>query len=224
MNASASNEREAWARVEQLLGDRRVTLGQHWSFNIYNDPKRLAFVLSRYKFAAKMAGNGRRVLELGCSEGLGGLLLAEFAAAYTGVDYDAEAIETAKRNWTDPKFSFHCDDFLDKTYGAFDSVVSLDVIEHIEPSCEALYFEAVSRNLQPEGRCVIGTPNVTSEAYASAPSKAGHVNLYDHQRLRAVMQKHFRNVFMFGLNDEIVHTGFAPMTHYLMAVGCGKRS
>ena len=26
-----------------------------------------------------------------------------------------------------------------------------------------------------------------------------------------------------GANDEIVHTGFVPMCHYLLVVACGKR-
>ena len=75
-----ANETEAWDNVKQIIGKERLTLGHHWSFNLRNDPRRFAFVLSRYKFAAKMAvpeppreGNATRpkthVLELGCSEG-----------------------------------------------------------------------------------------------------------------------------------------------------------
>jgi hypothetical protein len=78
--------------------------------------------------------------------------------------------------------------------------------------------------LDADGICVIGTPNVTSAAYASETSQRGHVNLYDAGRLEAALRAVFHNVFMFGLNDEVVHTGFPPMTHYLMALGCSKRS
>ena len=38
------------------------------------------------------------------------------------------------------------------------------------------------------------------------------------------MREHFDHVFMFGANDEVVHTGFLPMAHYLLAVGCKPRS
>lgn len=31
------------------------------------------------------------------------------------------------------------------------------------------------------------------------------------------MQRYFHNVFMFSMNDEVVHTGFHPMAHYLLA-------
>jgi hypothetical protein len=50
-------------------------------------------------------------------------------------------------------------------------------------------------------------------------SKAGHVNLFEGPRLAAAMKRVFNSVLMFGLNDEVVHTGFFPMCHYLMAIG-----
>ena len=92
-----ASEGEAWERVAGMLGEGRKVLGSHWTFNLWNDPKRLAFVLSRYKFAAKMACRGRSVLELGCSEGIGAPILAELATRYVGVDIDAPAIEAGAR-------------------------------------------------------------------------------------------------------------------------------
>ena len=101
--------------------------------------------------------------------------------------------------------------------------MSLDVIEHIQPDYEYLFLETIDKNLAGDGIAVIGTPNVTSEQYASPLSREGHVNLYDHDRLRASLGQLFHNVFMFGINDEVVHTGYAPMCHYLVAVGCYRR-
>ena len=37
------------------------------------------------------------------------------------------------------------------------------------------------------------------------------------------MLDHFHNVFIFSMNDEVVHTGFAPMPHYYFALCCGRR-
>ena len=31
------------------------------------------------------------------------------------------------------------------------------------------------------------------------------------------------NVFLFSMNDEIIHTGFYPLAHYLVAKGVGLR-
>lgn len=216
-------EKTAWDNTKELLGHYKVNFGSHWSFNFRNDPKRLGFVLSRYKFAAKMSCKNSRVLELGCSDGIGATILAEQAVSYTGVDLDEAAIRTAQENLKFEKFNLFHDDFMGKKYGEFDAIVSLDVIEHIHKEFEDLFFRTVMDNLSPDGIVVIGTPNITADPYASPPSKLGHVNLYSQARLVGEMKKYFHQVFPFGMNDEIAHTGFAGMSHYLACVGCHRR-
>ena len=66
-------------------------------------------------------------------------------------------------------------------------------------------------------------PNVTAAAYASERSNATHVNLKDADQLRQLMNRYFANVFLFSMNDEVVHTGFCPMAHYLFAMGVGLK-
>ncbi len=217
------SEEQCWERVKSHLKEQPVRLGRHWSYNILNDPKRLVFVLSRYKFAAKLIGEQKRILELGCSEGLGTAYLGEFATSVTGVDSDASAIETARRNWPGDKFTFIGANFLGRRYGRFDAVVSLDVIEHLDPAHEELFFQTVCDNLSQDGLCILGTPNVTAASYASEASKEGHINLYSGERLVNVARRFFRNVHLFGSNDEVVHTGFVPMMHYLVVLASGKR-
>ncbi|MBI4720332.1 MAG: class I SAM-dependent methyltransferase [Chitinivibrionia bacterium] len=216
--------KEAWEKVEDLLGDEEISLGQQWSFNLRNDPKRLAFVLSRYKFAAKMAGPGKEILELGCGEGVGAPILAERATRYVGVDYDREAIQAAAANWSSPLVSFREADILDSfQIGIFDMVVSFDVIEHIRQEYEARFFQTILAHLKPDGVALVGTPNVTAQPYASAMSVKGHINNFTQERLHHAMASRFEVVFMFGGNDEVIHTGFAPMSHFLIAMGCGKK-
>lgn len=217
------NEKETWDQTAEMLGHLRTRLGDHWSYNYFNDPKRLGFVLSRYKFAAKMACKKGRVIELGCSSGIGATILGEFVEEYVGVDLDESAIQTAMNNLSPPKYKFIYDDFMSKTYGQFDAVVSLDVIEHIHLEYEDLYFQTLMNNLSPNGVCVVGTPNATSAAYASKMSQIGHVNLYSQERLQTAMNRYFHQVFPFGMNDEIMHTGFGSMAHYLICVGFIKR-
>lgn len=78
--------------------------------------------------------------------------------------------------------------------------------------------------LVPEGVCIIGSPSIQSQAYASPPSKAGHVNCKSGPELKATMQRFFHNVFIFSMNDEVVHTGFYPMAHYLWALCCHRKT
>jgi hypothetical protein len=76
----------------------------------------------------------------------------------------------------------------------------------------------MSASLNPNGVMVIGTPNITAQQHASKHSRTGHINLKDHQTLRALCQRYFCTVFMFSMNDEVLHTGYFPMAHYLWAI------
>ena len=41
--------------------------------------------------------------------------------------------------------------------------------------------------------------------------------------LKQMLDRRFRNGFLYSMNDEVVHTGFSPMAHYLIAVGVGLK-
>ena len=73
--------------------------------------------------------------------------------------------------------------------------------------------------LRPHAVCIIGTPNATAKQHASPLSVEGHVNLKSAESLKELLSRYFYNVFMFSMNDEVVHTGFYPMAHYLLGVG-----
>ena len=79
----------------------KLGLMSSWSFN--NDPKRLAFVLSRYKFVSKMLEGATSVLEVGCGDGFGSRIVAQSVKKLTAVDFDKDLIESAKltmsREW-----------------------------------------------------------------------------------------------------------------------------
>jgi spermidine synthase len=92
------------------------------------------------------------------------------------------------------------------------------VLEHILPSDEERFLKHVAMSLTDHGVFIVGSPSLQSQAYASIASKEGHVNCKDHEELRRLMTRYYHNVFPFSMNDEVVHTGFGPMAHYLIAV------
>ena len=217
---------ENWGKIKNHISSQRIELGPYFTYNLLNSPRHLLFSFSRYKFAARLIGEFPKVnvLELGCNEGLGTLLLAEDSHNVTGVDFDEDAIQWAKSNLEKKdNIVFKYDDFLGKTYGKYDVVVALDVVEHIPKEREIDFFRTVVSNLNDDGYSIIGTPNITATQYSSEPSKMGHVNLFSAERLRDTLMQYFKNVFLFSMNDEVVHTGFYSMSHYLIALGCGKK-
>jgi 2-polyprenyl-3-methyl-5-hydroxy-6-metoxy-1,4-benzoquinol methylase len=215
---------ETWESVKKLIGRQSLLLGSNFAHQAIYAPRHLLFVLSRYKFAARMLPQGKmvKVLELGCGEGLGTMMLAEGGNQVTAVDGDEDAVRHAQETLAGHGVDFRIADFLGRSFGAFDAVVSLDVIEHIPQDKEDLFFDTVRSNLSEHGFCVIGTPNLTAAKYASKSSQLGHINLYDAERLTGLVRRHFHNVFLFGMNDEVAHTGFYAMCHYLMVLGCAK--
>lgn len=218
-----AGDRAADSSLTEMHNPGVLPLSYHWSYNLKGDPKRLGFVLARYQFAARMACRDGSVLELGCSEGIGAPILARQAHSYLGVDIDAPAIEYARLNWADARLRFLDEDFMGKDYGRFDTIVSMDVVEHIYPEFADHYWQTVRRNLSETGVALIGTPNLSAAPYASEASMRGHVNLYDARRLLAAMQRICHHSFLFGINDEVVHTGYYPMCHFLVVMGCKPR-
>jgi hypothetical protein len=77
-------------------------------------------------------------------------------------------------------------------------------------------------SLVPHGVLLIGTPSLESQQYASPASRAGHVNCKTAEEIKQLLLNYFANVFIFSMNDEVIHTGFYPMAHYLFALCCTK--
>lgn len=193
--------------------------GQVW----YDDPKRLGFVLSRYKFVSKMLSGVNKVLEVGCADAFASRIVAESVGSLTAVDFDQifieNAIGTYEQKWP-IKFLVH-DITTSPLYEKFDAAYSIDVLEHITSEQESFFISNIVDSLSDDGVCLIGSPSQESQLYASKCSREGHVNCKTADELRLLMKRYFKNVFIFSMNDEVVHTGFDQMAHYRFALACG---
>ena len=188
----------------------------------HDDPRRLAFVLARYKFVSKMLSGMSRVLEVGCADAFATRIVAQEVGSVTAVDFDPVFIEDVKARMdsTWPIDARVHDMLQGPIEELFDAAYAVDVLEHISADKEDRFLANIVASMRDSGVLLVGIPSIQSQAYASPPSKAGHVNCKDGPGLRATMTRHFRNVFIFSMNDEVVHTGFQPMAHYLFALCC----
>ena len=226
-------DRENWKKAKEMICKQDVHLGPYYSDAVHRDLKHLAFTLSRYKFVCKMLMYRSKisVCELGCQEALGALMFQQNTdlQRYVGIDLDVEAIRWSQENLDGPFEFIEANFFETMPEERFDAIISLDVVEHIQPKMEDEYCRIIVKHLKNLGNssggvAIIGTPNVAMSPYANESAKIAHINLYNHERLYGLCSRHFDNVFIFSMNDEVVHTGFSPMACYIFAVCTGKKS
>ena len=208
-------------RAAEGLTSLGLMTNQVW----HDDPRRLAFLLARYKFVSKMLSGKRSVGEVGCGDAFGARIVLQEVGEVVAYDFDPVFIDDIRQRHSKKwriQAQFH--DIVEASLpNEHDGLYSLDVIEHIGIRDEDAYVSNLRDSLTDDGVLIIGTPSLESQTYASPPSKAGHINCKSGVQLKALLGKYFQNVFLFSMNDEVVHTGFYPMAHYLFAVCCQKK-
>jgi 2-polyprenyl-3-methyl-5-hydroxy-6-metoxy-1,4-benzoquinol methylase len=213
-------------QFEVFSQDKPTELGLMRNHDWRIDPRRFAFTFARYKFVSKMFQNYDQILEVGCGDAFATRLVQQTTKQVTVIDFDPTFIADIQRRH-DPTWPITAiqhnilDQPIDKQ---FDGIFSLDVLEHIDQTKEHKFMTNICESLKPTGTTIIGMPSLESQTYASKLSKEGHINCKTGEDLRNLMHEYFNTVFMFSMNDEVLHTGFLPMSHYLLAVGCHKKA
>lgn len=205
-------------------GEIKEAFTQIEGVSFKENPLELFILLARYKFAARLLEKNADVLDAGCGLGLGSVFLSKFSQHVTGIDFDQEMIQRNRNQYSDiPNLSF---DFLDLTatpsdLKKFNTVVSLDVIEHFEEEKIPLVVNSLHKLTADNGFAIIGTPNIASQPYASTRRKESHLHEFEPDEFKNLLKSYFKNVFLFSMTDEVVSLSFNKMAWYLMAL-CTK--
>ena len=209
--------------VQRQVGATRLGVLKNWEW--HDDPRRFLFSMARYKFVSKMFAGRANVLELGCGDGFNAPIVLQTVKKLTLADFDPVFIQDARDRMKAPWiYEAKVLDLLqDPIEGCYDAIYSLDVLEHIPGEREREVLTKICGALDPNGAVIIGMPSLESQEYASPPSRAGHINCKTMPDLNALLGDFFHNVFMFSMNDEVVHTGYHKMAHYLFALCCGRK-
>ena len=150
--------------------------------------------VQRYQFALPFV-QGKRVIDVGCSNGYGAELLAGHGAReVSGVDYNPDVVAEARQRTAElPNLAFQVADCfnLPAELGKFETAVCFEVLEHISAP-EAL-LAGIANCLVPGGYLVLSTPNTLQfQRHPTRPMENEfHVSEMDHQQLLAVVGKHF---------------------------------
>lgn len=182
-------------------------------------------MLARYKFVAKMLqGTAGRVVEIGACDGWAARIVQQHVYQVTVTDADGDFVRSYDPilKWQRPSQQWNPIEgpaVADK----WDAAYALDVLEHVRHEDESAFMENVAQSLTDSGIFIVGMPSSESQMYASVQSKMGHVNCKQGHDLQKLMRTYYKNAFLFSMSDEVVHTGFSQMAHYLLCVGSCPR-
>ena len=156
--------------------------------------------LKAYEEIAAFA-SAKNVLDLGCNNGWGTLVLSHSARAVTGVDVSDISLAEARRNACAPNIEYiKVDgDRLPFPDGHFDLVASCQVIEHVADY--APYLGEILRVLTPNGIAVFTTPNARIRLDPGMkPWFPFHVREFSGAELGELLQAWFGRVDVRGLS------------------------
>jgi 2-polyprenyl-3-methyl-5-hydroxy-6-metoxy-1,4-benzoquinol methylase len=173
-----------------------------------------------------MLSGTKDVAELGCGDAFGTRIVQQEVDKVSVYDFDPIFIEDIERRQSAQwPLEARVHDILDgKLPRRYDAIYSLDVIEHIPVEQENIYLGNLVASLAGNGVLIIGSPSLESQTYASPQSKIGHINCKTGREMKALLEQYFHTVYLFSMNDEVVHTGFYPMAHYLFALCSSPKS
>jgi len=164
-----------------------------------------------------------KIADVGCGGGFGSNILSQAADYVWGIDVDEESIKWAKTVFAryktniyyTPQVTFDVIDFLkeDRDIQAFDVVVSVEVIEHINEYEKYLAFlkrlckkNKAGKYLEPgeDGTAVfISTPNRNSGHIGQeGPKSKRHVREWTPAELYEILTKHFKFVTLMNPKGE----------------------
>jgi SAM-dependent methyltransferase len=146
--------------------------------------------------AAKPLVNGD-LLEIGCGEGRGVEVLLDRVDTYHGLDKIPEVIDKLSHNFPKATFEQAIIPPLETVVSnKYDTVVSFQVIEHIEN--DQLFLEEIYRVLKPGGKAIISTPNIRQ----TLSRNPWHIREYTGDQLKKLCEDIFDRVEAMGIGGN----------------------
>ena len=115
--------------------------------------------LHRYLFAKNFVKN-KRILDVGCGDGYGAMILAQSAAQVVAVDVDKKTINNAVNKYKASNIDFRAipAQRLKALKTKFDIVVTFELIEHLSQADQKECIEQIKAVLKTDGLLLISTP------------------------------------------------------------------
>lgn len=114
---------------------------------------------SRFETAARLIGQGQRLLDYGCGDGTFLAMIAPRFAQVVGVDIDQYQIEDCKERLSAiDNARFGLTSALQSTDQTFDRIVCMETLEHCPELAVDAVLQDIQRLCQPQGKIIISVP------------------------------------------------------------------
>lgn len=156
--------------------------------------------LKVYKFLQQFV-TGKELLEIGFGTGYGTALLSETAKSIEAIDYSAQALRYAQRNYKRPNIRFQqmTAEKLSFPDDSFDMALSSEVFEHLDD--HEAHVRELARVLRPGGIAFIATPDPSR----SEGHNEFHTKEFRPEELRDLMFSFFSRVDIIPAMPEGGH-------------------
>ncbi len=163
---------------------------------------------------ARVCRPDEKVLEVGCGRGYTCMVLAPYVKEIVGVDVSEPSLDEARRlmrqyNIDNAQILKMGGDELQDHFSSesFDTVISIDVYEHLHPEDGLQHLKDVYAVLKPKGKYIIVSPNqidgphdITKDIYPDAKQAMGfHLNETTKCKLTGLMREIGFKKFRSGL-------------------------
>ncbi|RJR15639.1 class I SAM-dependent methyltransferase [Candidatus Microgenomates bacterium] len=152
--------------------------------------------LHRYFFARNLVKN-KTLLDLGCGDGYGAMILARRAKKVTGIDIDKKTIDKASKKYRAANIDFKVIpaqkiNTLKKT---FDIVTAFELIEHLSQDDQQKCIEQIKSVLKTDGLLLISTPIKEEFMGINNPF---HLHEFENREFKDFIQNSFHHCVFFG--------------------------
>lgn len=171
--------------------------------------------IRRYEWSLSHVRESDVLLDAGCGSGYGSRILRNHCREVVGIDIGSEAIAYARARLAEsPVAGLHfaqCNlaevGEADLRHAVFDTVVSVEVIEHLAEEDQHRFLRGVVRRLAPGGQLLITTP-----LRGELPLTEYHVREFTDMEFREFLGTYFTEVSF----DRPADFGITP-THFQLA-------
>jgi SAM-dependent methyltransferase len=162
---------------------------------------------ARYSFVAPHLRGS--VLDIGCGRGYGLEMIQTTGLVAVGVDVSPGFLRDARTRLATAPLVNASGDRLPFPSGSFDSIISFDVIEHIDD--DRRFLDEIKRLAREDAFIAISTPNrLVSSGKQTTPPNRFHVREYCSDELYSLLTGTFSSVTIFGQSEKTA--GDSPRT------------